>query len=190
MRAFLIWLFITGLAIFFPIQYASHLREENPDISISIDNKVQDAIEVEEFDYKFQSFKSGFLSGAGAGGQGAAIMWMPTPESFVENLNPGEKIFTEVIKEEKVEKDGYIYTDADVEKLYIAGVENRAHLVGFKDTFKPPADYKYKAHDDSKIVYKYVLSSNSLFFKLSGIYVTVMFFVLFFGWVRVFDSNY
>jgi hypothetical protein len=61
------------------------------------------------------------------------IAWTKDIDQFVDELPPGEKIYTFVQKDTR-------YTNV-VEKIYIAGIENRALLQGYKDVYVGSAYY-------------------------------------------------
>lgn len=116
---------------------------------VAVGSPIEDAVEISAFDYKFTEWRSGFLSAAGAGGQGAAVLWAKTPQQFVEELNPGETVYTTLKT-----------TDHYVEKTYIAGVENRAMLLGYNVSYGHSGewgdgDWNLVGFDGSEAVFIY-----------------------------------
>ena len=99
-------------------------------VNMPIENKIEQAVQMRSFENHFVQWRSMFLGGAGAGGQGTAVGWAETVDKFLDEVEPGEKIYTAVQL-----GDGHGLT---VEKVYVAGIENRAMLLGYKDIYGMP----------------------------------------------------
>ncbi|MDX1536061.1 MAG: hypothetical protein R3346_04880 [Candidatus Spechtbacterales bacterium] len=145
-----------------------------PPVTVPVRNNIENAITIQDFDYNFESWRAGILSGAGAGGQGAAIIWTQSPNQFISELEPGENIY-------QVFQEVGGSSNAVVAKIYIAGIENRNLLLGYKDIYEPPpGGYVVDSISNTEIVYKQNSydARNVLFLIAAPVFFLIAFFVI------------
>lgn len=104
------------------------------EITISIGNKIERAIEVKGLENKFFYMKSmGIFSAAGAGGLGAPQIFAYSAEQFVELIPEDEPVY--VALQYGTNSNGY--DDKSVlKKVYWAFIENRAGLMVYEDVYE------------------------------------------------------
>lgn len=137
-------------AVVMPLTWTMWYNPETHTERVAVEERIEDAVSGQEFQNAFVQFewRSGLFSwgGAGAGGIGAAVFWAVSPEDFVQELNPNEKIYTALQRRQDVRYP-------TVEKVYIAGVENRSLLLGYRDLYPAPEYTSSIYLSDTEIVF-------------------------------------